>query len=337
MPYILQKRSDIDPGTFRTLGLIPNESQRNPPYKPVGQTGYRKAPPNAAPSVVAGVTLTAGTGLASYLLANVSSEAGTEATADITTVAVASLIDGDFFTVSDGVLTAIFEFNVSGTHFVTAGRIEVDVSADTTADDVRDTLFPIITAAEPDITAVNGGVATVTMTNNNQNQLTADQNATNSEDVANAGFLVPDFTGGTDSDSLTQAEVIVSAQDILDELAFGDVGTAASALTVTAINAAMTTGGINKAQVVDILDILAGRNYEVPAGVTVETAGEFIPGTGAFDDAEIAFRRVYLTGALRISFDSGRLSIAASDNFTFAGIAGAAVAVYNDDGSLFTG
>ena len=47
MPFIVMKRSDIPDGTLQVLDLEPNESQRNTPYEPFGQTKYVNAPKNS--------------------------------------------------------------------------------------------------------------------------------------------------------------------------------------------------------------------------------------------------------------------------------------------------
>ena len=74
----------------------------------------------------------------------------------------------------------------------------------------------------------------------------------------------------------------------------------------------------------------------LPVGSPTATGGgdAFEP-AGAFDDDAAGFRRIYETGAFRSSFGVGRLSLAVSDTFTYAGVEGAAVAVYNDDGTLY--
>lgn len=334
MPYILLKRSDLPAGLLQTLGILPNESQRNLTLKPVGQTGYRNAAPNAAPSFASTVFTAEGTGLTAWLLANVSDASGTKATAAITTVTVANIADGDFFTLNDGQQSVVFGLKKTAAYAVPATRVTVDVTGLVSANDVRDAIITAVNGSDLDITASSGGAATVTLTNDNQNQTLARQNnSDNSENVANVGFAVTDFSGagaGTASASLTRAEAIDDASDILALV------TAGSALTQASINT-MTTGNVTKAQVAEVLDILAGRNYVVPSGSDVEVGGAFVPGLGAFDDTVAPLRRIYDTESLRISFAEGQLSLAASSSFTYGGTTGAAVVVYNDDGSLYTG
>lgn len=332
MPYVLIARTDIPDGLLQsTLDLKPGTSQRRFPYQKVGQNRYGVNTVNETGVVItAGVTDVQIAGLTAWLLGSISSSAGTNATSDITTVAVASLVDGDFFTVSDGVNTSVYEFVVTATHGVTSGRVAVDVSGDTDANEVRDTLLAAINAdTTNDISAADGGAATVTMTNNNQNQLIASQNATNSENVANAGFLVPNFAGAANSDPLTAAEASTDADDLIAVVAAG------TALTKGAINTALTTGVITEDQVSEILDVLAGRNFELPAASNIGTAQ--FASAGAFDDTEIPFRRLYATGAFRSSWESGRLSLARAAAFSYGGVTGAAVSIYTNEGLVFSG
>lgn len=330
MPYVLITRSDIDPGVLHAaLDLQPNTSQRRFPYELVGQTGYRSpSVAGAAPLVGSGVTVNASAGLAAWLLDNVSSAAGTQASAAITTDAVANLADGETFTIDDGENSVTFEFIVTAGFPVASPNVAVDISGDTTADNVRDTIIPIVNSSILNVLAGSGGAGTVSLTNTNQNQPTVDQNnGNNAETSASGTFAITTFSSATDSDSLTPAEAAVSAQDILDELAAGN------ALNRSNINGSITTGVINKEDVADILDVLSGRVYELPAGVTLEAAGEFVGGGGSFTGP---IRRLYDTGAFKISFDQGRLSQFASATYTFKGVQGAAVAVYNDDGEIYT-
>ena len=113
-----------------------------------------------------------------------------------------------------------------------------------------------------------------------------------------------------------------------------DAVASAGVLDLAAINGALAAGTITSDQVSEVLDILAGRNFVLEAGATVATGGVWASGSGAFDDDEIGFRRIYNTGYLRISFAEGRLSILVDDSYNDDG---AAVAVYNNDGTLYTG
>lgn len=118
------------------------------------------------------------------------------ATGSITTIAKASLVDAETFTLDDGVNTpTVFEFDVPPDG-VTGGNVVVDISGDTTDDDVRDTIIAAINGvAALDITAGNGGAATVTLINDRGGTA---GNTISSETVVNVGFILTDMTGGLD-------------------------------------------------------------------------------------------------------------------------------------------
>lgn len=116
-------------------------------------------------------------------------------TASMTTVAVASLVDAETFTIrtKNGGAT-VFEFDVTGDG-VTAGRTTVDVSGVATADAVRDAVVTAINTAALGVTAASGGAATVTVTSNTAGP---DGDFTVAETVANGtfAFTATASTGG---------------------------------------------------------------------------------------------------------------------------------------------
>lgn len=126
--------------------------------------------------------------------AGVEKTLGVAATGSITTVAKALLLDGETFTLNDGLNGAkVFEFDVNGTG-VTTGRVRVNVSTDTTADNVRDRIIAAMNAASNwNITASSGGAATVNLVNDLSGTL---GNQTSSETVADVGFAITNMSGG---------------------------------------------------------------------------------------------------------------------------------------------
>lgn len=332
MPYIIIARDDLPDGLLQVQDLKPNRSQRHFPYQKVPQTGYLRNIPNETDTTIAaGIIQSTIKGLTAYLLGQVSSGAGAKSAAAITTVAKASLVDGDYFTLSDGENTESFEFVVTATYGVTSGRTPVDVSGIATADAVRDALITAINASETlNITATSGGAATVDLENDNQNQPTADQDAANSENVANVGFAVTSFAGAADSDPLTVAEAVTDATDIID------VVIANRDVSRSGINGALTTGSVTWDQVAEILDILAGKEFILAADTDIGTT-EFAPGGAFNDDALPDPTRFYDTGEFKASWRSGNLSILRGSSFSYLGVTGAAVTVYNDDGTVYTG
>ena len=118
------------------------------------------------------------------------------ATGSITTVAKALLVDGEGFVLDDGENTATeFEFDVSGTYTPGGAEVEIDVSALTTADEIRDAIIAAVdgVGATLQIDASSGGAATVTLTNDFAGTFA---NIAVTEDVANIGFVVAGMSSG---------------------------------------------------------------------------------------------------------------------------------------------
>lgn len=105
----------------------------------------------------------------------------------------------------------------------------------------------------------------------------------------------------------------------------------------TELDAGNSTG-----TVADVMAILAGRVFQLPAGYVV-WPDDGDPTTWVGMDAATtaasfvgAFRTLYPTDSFLMSFAQGDLSVFSSASFTYKGVTGAAVVVYNDDGSLYT-
>lgn len=104
-------------------------------------------------------------------------------TGTITCVAKASLIDTDFMTINDGINAAVlYEFDTAG-NGVTGGRVQVNVSTDTTAAQVAARLKTAIEANQTYLTVTDAGTGVLTLTSTSRN-------ITLTETVANGGFLV---------------------------------------------------------------------------------------------------------------------------------------------------
>jgi len=345
MPYILLKRADIPNSVYQTLDLWPNTSQRRFPYETYGQTGYRIQPPTETVVLdnAAGVITFASQaeGLAAWFLTNVND--GTGAFATLTAnIAVGNAAPGDTVTIDLtplGLPPVVFLF-VPG---APATPEDVTVGVNNVASAVN--LAAQITA-HPLVGAYFSGTPNVTLPGDVDIDALAVGTLYNGILVSTVGaaltpVLPTPTAGGADADALTAAE---ADQDVTDVLSlFYGAGVTPVAMDLAGINGALTTGQIVAGDVASILDILAGRQYLVPAGVQIEAASAYgvTPAVGAVGgpnwDVDAGFRRIYQSGKLRISFHEGRLSLARSANFTYLGVAGAAVAVYNNDGTLYTG
>ena len=115
------------------------------------------------------------------------------ATGSITVVAGGSLIDGEDFTIDDGVGVSLdFEFDSSGG--VSAGAVTVPFTGAETADQIRDLVIAAVNAQDLfAVTAANGGAGLVDLTHD---QNTHQGNIFITETVADAGFVVTGMGGG---------------------------------------------------------------------------------------------------------------------------------------------
>lgn len=132
------------------------------------------------------------------VLTNVTIPASADASGSMTAIAKASLVDGETFTLDDGINTAtVFEFDVAGDG-VGGGNTQVNVSTDTTDVEVASRMVSAINGVGSTLllSADNSGgtVATVTITHTRGGSV---GNVTTWDDtVTNAGFLVTQPTGG---------------------------------------------------------------------------------------------------------------------------------------------
>lgn len=118
---------------------------------------------------------------------------GSRASGTVTCVAKASLVDGDYLTIGDGIVPAkVYEFDLVP-NGVAAGRVVVDVSADTTAAHVAARLRTAILVNQPSLTVTDNADGTLTITHQ---WAGTGGNVTMTENVTNVGFLVAGLTGG---------------------------------------------------------------------------------------------------------------------------------------------
>jgi hypothetical protein len=165
-------------------------------------------------------------------------------------------------------------------------------------------------------------------------------NATTAEYAGLAAYLIDNVINATGTVTVTVTIANAAAQDIIDIL---DAGTD---LGATEINAALVTGGAgagttintggSTGSVIEVLQILSGRTYTLPSGSTVGalTAGAQL---GSFSSlATDGMRELYLTGALQVSCGDGVLSKLALTAYSYGGTTGAALAVYDYQGTALT-
>jgi hypothetical protein len=117
---------------------------------------------------------------------------GVAATGTITCVAKANFDDNDTVTISDGDVSSIYEFDFAGDG-VTAGRVQVNISAATTAESVALILKAAIEATTDKFTVTTNGAGVITLT---QNRVGTAGNVTITEAVTDAGFAVTGMASG---------------------------------------------------------------------------------------------------------------------------------------------
>jgi hypothetical protein len=121
---------------------------------------------------------------------------------------------------------------------------------------------------------------------------------------------------------------------------------AGTALNLAAIDGALVAGSVASTElttaggsassgtVEEVLSILSGATYNLPATSAVESPlATFNPSRlGAFNAGK--YRTFYDTSELDESFSAGELSVYSSAAFSWKGTAGAAVVVYEADGTV---
>lgn len=160
-------------------------------------------------------------------------------------------------------------------------------------------------------------------------------NATVAEYSGLAAYLIDHVIDGVTGVTITVAVANASAAAIvaqLDSQSDIDVSTAllANGVANAGAGTALSSGGSN-GTLKDILKILSGGLYILPSGSVV---GNLAAGAalGSFtNDSE--YRQMYSTGSLQLSCGEGQLAGFAAASFSYDGTAGAALAVYDHQGT----
>jgi len=136
----------------------------------------------------------------------VSTASSAQAQGSIDVVAVSKLVDSETFVLDDGTNPAVtFEFDDDASVSETGTLRQVDISAISTALEVRDAIISAInTAPTLNITASVGGVSQVALINDNYGTA---GNVAITDTVADSGFVVTGMTGGTNDTALV-ADVV---------------------------------------------------------------------------------------------------------------------------------
>lgn len=154
-----------------------------------------------------------------------------------------------------------------------------------------------------------------------------------------AAYIIANFEDAVNNDAFTAAQANTVAAALITRMRTGAAMAEANINTVIAATVASSGVGLGTSTgtVEDILAILSGRQFTLPAGYEVQDSGGlFVP----MVDNETYFnqdtyRFLLGTDGLLISANEGTLSHLMDASFEYGGTAGAAVVVYDDAGNLF--
>ncbi len=161
-----------------------------------------------------------------------------------------------------------------------------------------------------------------------------------------AAYLVANVQAtGAGGAALTPAEANTAAAAIIAAMRAG------SSLSLAAINAILVVaagagteltsagGSLSTGTVLDVLRILSGVTYTVPAGTDVETAGVFAPqaSPAVFNANNFAAISDILPtdDSFYKSLTAGKIAGFKSASFLYLGTTGAAITVYDNAGGVF--
>lgn len=154
-------------------------------------------------------------------------------------------------------------------------------------------------------------------------------------DHVESGGLAAGTGALSDANANTIAAAIIAAMDAGTAMGLAAVN---ALLSATAANTELTSAGgsASTGTLAELLKILAGGEYVLPAGsVTEEPTGTFNPTeSGAFTTGQ--YRNTYDSFALNASLGEGALSQYIAATYEYGGTAGAAIVVYDDVGAVMT-
>lgn len=161
-------------------------------------------------------------------------------------------------------------------------------------------------------------------------------NVTVAEYAGLAAYLIDTVDDAGDGGALTAGEANTIAAALIAHMDGGGVmSTANINLIISATVAASGIGvGASVATQDEVLEVLAGASYIVPAGTSADSGAGNYKGSADGSFPEGTYRATYESGSLTISLGAGDLATYTDPSFTYDETAGAAVVVYADDGTL---
>lgn len=345
MPFVCLRRADIPDGVMQVTDLWPNRSQFNPALGPQPQGPRYLSQPQTATVTLAstgGVQRylpRAQSGLAAYLIANIESGDGAALTPS-----EANSIAGDIIATMRGGLTlddtAIDAILTSGAGVAATGVLTF---ADNAANGETVTIGTKVYTFQTVLTNVDGNVLIGGTVGASIENLVAaiTLGAGAGVTYAAATTLHPTVTASTDGVTPTMDATAKSPGAAGNAIATtetgGDLSWGAATLT-GGVDAGLAEGD-STGSVTDILRILAGATYTVPAGTVVQVAGPAFnphPDPESWNEANFDFNtfKDVLTSdsSFYISLAEGQLEKFTSSGFHYLGTTGAALTVYDDTG-----
>jgi len=158
-----------------------------------------------------------------------------------------------------------------------------------------------------------------------------------------AAYLIANVQVGAAGPALTPTEANTAAAALIAAMR---AGTASGATQINAILTAAATGAnltanTSTGTVADVLRILAGAVYTVPAATIVQDgSGDFVAqaGPAAWNAANFDYTKykdiLVADGSFYISLAEGQLNGFTSSTFSYVGTTGAALVVYDDAGAV---
>jgi len=153
-----------------------------------------------------------------------------------------------------------------------------------------------------------------------------------------AAWLIDAIEDSGDGGALTATEANTIAAALIARLDLGlDMDTASVNAVIQATVAASGIGlGASVGTLLELLQILAGGEYVVPAGTSADPGAGNYKGSaaGAFTTGQ--YLQTRQSGALDISLGDGHLAEFTAATYEYLSVTGAALVVLNDDGTVRT-
>lgn len=149
-----------------------------------------------------------------------------------------------------------------------------------------------------------------------------------------AAWLIDNIEDTPNGDAFTAAQANTVAAAIIARMDAGLALTTAALNTTIQLTVAGSGIGLggSTGTLTDLLEILSGAVYTLPAGSVVDTDGSTFNPVVSGTLSHV--RHIVFSGAFNISRGEGRLSAWTDSAYEYGGTAGAAILLLDDDGSL---